>query len=348
MASTMRAWQYNSTKGGIEKNLQINEAAPQPVLHDEQILVQVHAMAINPVDHKVTEGPMPLRLVGSDITPGADFCGKVAKVGKKVDEYQIGEFVFGAKVGALTGGSMAQYVAVEKQMLARLPEGVKVEDAAGVGIVGLTEYQAIAPNVKSGDKVFINGGSGGTGVYGIQIAKALGCHVTTTCSTPNVDLCKGLGADEVIDYKTSDVIETLSSKGQIYTLVVDNIGTPPNLYKAASAFLTPAGKFVQIGATMNVASIKNVGSNMLLPGFLGGGKNSYQLLMAKPSSDALGQIGGWMKEGKVKAVVDEVFEWEDAPKAFEKLKTGRARGKIVVRVPLDLDKAKEKAEGGDA
>jgi len=109
------------------------------VLHDEQILVQVHAMAINPVDHKVTEGPMPLRLVGSDITPGADFCGKVAKVGKKVDEYQIGEFVFGAKVGALTGGSMAQYVAVDRQMLARLPEGVKVEDAAGVGIVGLTE-----------------------------------------------------------------------------------------------------------------------------------------------------------------------------------------------------------------
>jgi len=212
----------------------------------------------------------------------------------------------------------------------------------------ISRYQAIAPNVKSGDKVFINGGSGGTGVYGIQIAKALGCHVTTTCSTPNVDLCKSLGADEVIDYKTSDVIETLSSKGQTYTLVVDNIGTPPNLYKAASAFLIPAGKFVQIGSAMSVASIKNVGSNMLLPGFLGGGKNSYQLLMAKPSSDALSQIGGWMKEGKVKAVVDEVFEWEDAPKAFEKLKTGRARGKIVVRVPLDLDKAKEKAEGGDA
>ena len=139
MASTMKAWQYNSTKGGIEKNLQINDAAPQPTLHDEQILIQVHAMAIDPVDHKVTEGPMPLRLVGSDITPGADFCGKVAKVGKKVDEFQIGEFVFGAKVGALTGGSLAQYVAVERNMLATLPEGVKVEDAAGVGIVGLTE-----------------------------------------------------------------------------------------------------------------------------------------------------------------------------------------------------------------
>jgi alkaline phosphatase D len=140
MAQTMKAWQYNSTKGGIEKNLQINDAYPQPVLHDEQILIQVHAMALNPVDHKVTEGPMPLRLVGSNIVPGADFCGTVAKVGKKVDEYQIGEFVFGAKVGALTGGSLAQYVAVERDMLAWLPEGVMVEDAAGVGIVGLTGY----------------------------------------------------------------------------------------------------------------------------------------------------------------------------------------------------------------
>jgi alkaline phosphatase D len=210
----------------------------------------------------------------------------------------------------------------------------------------MSRYQAIAPNVKSGDKVFINGGSGGTGVYGIQIAKALGCHVTTTCSTPNVDLCKSLGADEVIDYKTTDVIDNLSSKGQIFSLVVDNVGTPPNLYKAASAFLTPTGKFIQIGSAMSVGSIKTVGSNMLLPSFLGGGKNSYQMLMAKPSADALRQLGEWMKEGKVKGVVDTLFDWEDAPKAFEKLKTGRARGKIVIKVPQG--KAKEKAEVGDA
>ncbi|KAL1801270.1 hypothetical protein ACET3X_001612 [Alternaria dauci] len=346
MASTMKAWQYNSTQGGIEKNLQINDAAPQPTLHDEQILVQVHAMAVNPVDHKITEGPLPLRLVGSDVTPGADFCGKVAQVGKKVDEFQIGEYVFGSKVGTLTGGTLAQYVAVERNMLARLPEGVKVEEAAGAGVVGLTGYQAIAPNVKSGDKVFINGGSGGTGVYSIQIAKALGCHVTTTCSTPNVDFCKSLGADEVIDYKTSDIIDTLSSKGQVFSLVVDNVGTPPNLYKAASTFLTPDGKFIQIGAGTSLSSIKTVGVNMLLPSFLGGGKNSYQMMMAKPSADALRQLGEWMKEGKLKGVVDTVFDWEDAPKAYEKLKTGRARGKIVVKVPQD--KAKDKAEVVDA
>jgi len=202
-------------------------------------------------------------------------------------------------------------------------------------------YQAIAPNVKNGDKVFINGGSGGTGVYGIQIAKALGCHVTTTCSTPNVEFCKSLGADDVIDYKASDVVETLSSKGQIFSLVVDNIGTPANLYKAASAFLLPTGKFVQIGSTISLGSLKTVGGNMLLPGFLGGGKRPYQMLMTKPSADELAQLAEWFKEGKLKGVLDSVFEWEDAPKAFEKLKTGRAKGKVVVRVPQD--KAEEKA-----
>jgi alkaline phosphatase D len=108
----------------------------------------------------------------------------------------------------------------------------------------------------------------------------------------------------------------------------------------------PAGKFIQIGSTLSMDSIKTVGSNMLLPGFLGGGKNSYQMLMAKPSADALRQLGEWMKEDKLRGIVDTVFDWEDAPKAFEKLKTGRARGKIVVKVPQD--KAKEKAEVGDA
>ena len=133
----------------------------------------------------------------------------------------------------------------------------------------------------------------------------------------------------------------MSSKGQIFSLVVDNIGTPADLYKAASAFLMPAGKFIQVGSTLSLGSIKTVGGNMLLPGFLGGGKNSYQLLMTKPSAEVLGQLAEWFKEGKLKGVVDSVLDWEDAPKAFEKLKTGRAKGKVVVRVPQD--KAKEKA-----
>ncbi|KAF1850252.1 uncharacterized protein K460DRAFT_269400 [Cucurbitaria berberidis CBS 394.84] len=323
------------TKGGLEKHLKINDATPVPTITDNEILVQVHAMGLNPVDHKVTEGPMPLRLIGTNLTPGADFCGKVAKIGKNVNEFKVDEWVFGAKIGSLKDGTLAQYVAVPKQMVSSLPEGVKVEDAAGVGIVGLTAIQATKPNVKSGDSVFINGGSGGTGAIGIQIAKALGCNVTTTCSTPNVELCKSLGADEVIDYKKEDVVQALTSKGPTYSLIIDNIGSPPNLYKASSSFILPHGKFVQVGMTLSLGGLTQTGRNMLFPHILGGGKNSYQMIITKASVDDLGQLGLFMKEGKVKGVVDSVWEFEDAPKAFEKLKTGRAKGKVVVKVRQD-------------
>ena len=196
----------------------------------------------------------------------------------------------------------------------------------------MTAIQATKPNVKKGDKVFINGGSGGTGTSSIQVAKALGCHVTTTCSTSNVELCKSLGADEIIDYKTQDVVKVLASKGRTFALAIDNVGTPPNLYQSSSSFLLPSGKFVQIGMSPSIGGFARISRNVLQPGFLGGGKNGYQMLFAKTAADDIMQLGVWMKEGKVKAVVDSMWEWEDAPKAYEKSKTGRSKGKIVIRV----------------
>ncbi|KAH6295144.1 hypothetical protein HBI39_161090 [Parastagonospora nodorum] len=337
MAKTMKVWQYKSVTGGMEKNLHINDNAPIPVPNDNEILVQVHAMALNPVDHKITESPAPLRLLGSVFTPGSDFSGKVAEVGKNAEGFTKGQFVFGAKMGEYLNGTLAQYVVVKKELAAVLPEGVDPQVAATAGICGLTEYQAIAPNVKAGDKVFINGGSGGTGSFGVQIAKALGCHVTTTCSAANVELCQSLGADEVIDYKSTNIVQSLSSKGPIFKHVVDNIGTPANLYKASNAFISPGGGFSQIGATPSLGSALQIGSNMLRPGFLGGGKAKYQLLMTQASKPNLEQLGQWMQEGKLKPVVDSIFEWEDAPKAYEKLKSGRAKGKIVIKVPQDKE-----------
>jgi alkaline phosphatase D len=335
MAQTMKAWQYKSVAGGMEKNLHVNDNAPKPVPGDDEILVQVHAMALNPVDHKVTESPAPLRLLGSVFIPGSDYCGRVAEVGKNATSFTRGDMVFGAKIGSFANGTLAQYVAINKEHAAPLPKNVSVEDAASVGIVGLTEFQAINPNVKRGDKVFINGGSGGTGVLGIQVAKALGCHVTTTCSTPNVPLCKSLGADEVIDYKTTNIVKELSSKGREISLVVDNIGSPSNLYKASNAFVLPDGHFKQVGVTPDLSGMALVGGNMLRPGFLGGGKAKYQVIMGQGSQSNLQTLAGWMAEGKVKAVLDSVYEWEDAPKAYEKLKLGRTKGKIVIKVPQE-------------
>lgn len=186
--------------------------------------------------------------------------------------------------------------------------------------------------MKPGDKVFLNGGSGGTGTFGIQIAKSRGCHVTVSCSPAKADLCRSLGADEVIDYTTVDISQALKAKGQVFGLVVDNVGSPENLYKAADDFLLPHGKFVQVGGPVSLSSAKTVASRLLLPSFLGGGKHKYEFYTIKHGQEDLKQLGQWVAEKKVKVVIEETFELEDLPKAFEKLRKGRNAGKLVIRI----------------
>lgn len=330
----MEAWQFDTARGGLEKNLARPAAGvPKPHITDDQVLVEVHSAALNPADYKVPElGLVSRALVPSPSIPGMDFCGQVCEVGRKVTSYREGEMVFGLRSEPLGHGSLGQYIAVSEEMIAAVPKGADVDDMAGVGVAGLTAYQSIVPNVEKGGKVFINGGSGGTGIFGIQIAKALGCHVTTTCSTANVELCKSLGADEVIDYKTADVVETLKKKGQVFTLVVDNVGSPANLYTSCHHFVVQHGSFVQVGAEVGISSVMQLASNTLLPGILGGGRRKYQFLMLKTKHEDLEQLAKWIGEGQVKPVTDSVWQYEDAPKAFERLKTHRAKGKVVVHV----------------
>lgn len=186
--------------------------------------------------------------------------------------------------------------------------------------------------MKPGDKVFINGGSGGTGTFGIQIAKVRGCHVTVSCSPGKADLCRSLGADEIIDYTTTDVSRALKAKGQVFSLVVDNVGTPGDLYKSADEFLLPDGKFVQVGGTPSLASAKAIASRLLLPSFLGGGKHKFSLYSIGHSREDLAQLGRWMAEKKIRVVIEQTYELEDLPKAFEKLKKGSNAGKLVIHV----------------
>jgi NADPH:quinone reductase-like Zn-dependent oxidoreductase len=136
----------------------------------------------------------------------------------------------------------------------------------------------------------------------------------------------------VLDYKSKDIVEQLKKKGQIFNLCVDNVGTPSNLYKVSDFFLVPDGKFVQVGMALSLASAGHLVRNLLLPAFLGGGKRQYQVAHARASAEDFRQLGVWLKDGIVKAVIDEIFGFDDAPKAFEKLKTGRTKGKIVVKV----------------
>ncbi|KAI4156669.1 MAG: hypothetical protein LQ346_009134, partial [Caloplaca aetnensis] len=317
------------------------------------ILVNVLAVSLNPVDYKFPEIPYLGRLItGSPATPSIDFAGRVAAAGPnsgKVSSQDLepGQLVYGRLDGPTKFGTLAEYTIAPRKGCVPIPAGVSVVDAACAASVALTAYQCIIPKLprkegkegKDGaSRVFINGGSGGCGTFGIQIAKAAGCQVTTTCSGGNVPLCESLGADRVIDYRTQDVIAELR-KMPLFDLVVDNVGEPRDLYWASPSFTNPRAPYVQTGApAINLGFVWGNLTKSLWPSWAGGGQRPWEFLKLESKVDDYAQIGRWMQEGKVRAVVDEVFgfgmEGEDQGpvKAFEKLRTGRTRGKIVVKV----------------
>lgn len=340
----MRAWTYSNASGGLDKALQLQtDTSPPPktLLGKDSVLVHVSHMSLNPADYKVPElGLLSKLVIPVPASPGMDFSGTVTAVGSDVKTYQPGQKVFG-RVEPIKNkyGALAEYIIVKDgEGIATAPAGWedKIDQLACVGTCGLTALQSIQSYASTGDKIFINGGSGGTGTFGIQIAKALGLHVTVSCSGANAELCRSLGADETIDYKEQKVSDVLKAKGKVFKLVVDNVGfTPPgqeDLYTAANAFLVDDGHFIQVGGGASVQQIKSVVSRSFVPGFLGGGKRKFVMVVTKQNHEGLAKIGEWMREGKIKGVIDEVFQYEDAPKAYAKLKTGRAKGKIVVVV----------------
>lgn len=337
--STMRAWQYSSTKGGLEKNLKINPSAQLPKPKSSQHLVQVIATALNPVDYKPAEVPGVTRFaITKPATPGIDFAGSIVRPASG-SPLKAGQLVFGLSGSSpLAGGALSEFSVSGTNSTVALPDRVDPIDAATVGIAGLTAYQSIVPRVKKGDKVFINGGSGGTGVFGIQFAKAMGCHVTTTCSTTNVELCKSLGADVVVDYKLESVIGALKASGHKFDHAVDNVGTSKELLWHCHEFMQSGAVYVLVGGEPSLENLADILKRKVWPGFLGGTKGKVVGFWPQQKSEDLQQIGEWMDTGKVKPVVDQKFLFEQAPQAFEKLKTGRAKGKIVIDVASETYK----------
>lgn len=334
----MKAWQFSQTAGGLEKNLKLNNTATLPPkaksLGPDEILVKILSTTLNPVDYKIAELPLLGRLaIGMPATPGLDFAGKVAATGSNSKDLKPGQLVFGRLDGPSKFGTLAEYTVAHRAGCVALPDGVSPDDGACIGTAGVTAYQSIAPYVKSGDRVFINGGSGGTGVFAIQIAKILGCYVVTSCSGANIALCRSLSADEVIDYKKDDVVAELK-RIQKFDHVVDNVGTPAALYYEAHKITNEGATYVQVGATPSFGMVYDLLSRLLWPGFLGGGKRKFSLMKVANKPDQFKQMAEWIGQGKLKVIVDEVFEMDEKGPvmAFEKLKTGHAKGKIIVRV----------------
>ncbi|KAF5654594.1 hypothetical protein F25303_1244 [Fusarium sp. NRRL 25303] len=335
----MRAAQWRSIKGGIDKNLTLVVDAKLPKnassLPKRQTLIKVAYASVNHLDYKIAEMPLTNFMFSKPVTPGLDFSGTI--VSTTLTEFQPGQKVFG-RTELPIGGTLAEYVVVGSKGMAALPDSVELRDAACVGICGTTALQCMSPFVKTGDRVFINGGSGGVGVFAIQVAKALGCsHVTVTCSASNTEFCRSLGADETIDYKSEDQIEVLKKKEDKFDFVLDTIFNEPDLYWKSDQYLKPEGQYICVGLPPRFQTFKSLLAISLLPRWLGGGKRKFKYHSVMANSKDFGQLADWMREGKVKAVIEEEFGLEDAGRAYARLKEGRTRGKLVVCVKGETD-----------
>ena len=304
------------------------EDIAKPTPKDDEVLVKVHAASVNPLDWHYVEGtPYLVRTdtgLGKPENPriGVDFAGTVEAVGKNVTRFKPGDEVFGGRTGAF-----ADYLTVrEGRAVAPKPANMSFEQAASVPIAGITALQALRDKgqIHEGQKVLINGASGGVGTFAVQIAKSYGTEVTGVCSTKNVDLVRSLGADHVIDYTREDV----TTGTQRYDLIIDTVGTHSLLdYKR---ILSPNGIYVMVGSTdpgkwfgWLVAPIEGV----ILSKFV---KQKFTLILAELNPDDLRALATLMQAGKVTPVIDRHYKLSEAAEALRYVEKGHARGKVVL------------------
>jgi NADPH:quinone reductase-like Zn-dependent oxidoreductase len=303
----------------------------KPTPADDQLLVRVRAASVNPLDWHFVEGtPYLMRALAAglrkpkDTQLGVDFAGTVEAVGKNVTKFKPGDEVFGGRTGAF-----ADYVCVrESRAVALKPASVTFEQAASVPIAGITALQALRDKgqLQAGQKVLINGASGGVGTFAVQIAKSYGADVTGVCSTRNVDLVRSLGADHVIDYTKEDFTKT----DQLYDLVVDNVGN-----RSLSEYrrvLKPKGIFVLVGGGGAneqglIGPMAKPVKLMLVSPFV---SQKLGMILAQLNHDDLALLADLMQSGKVKPVIDRTYKLSEVPDAIKYLEQGHARGKVVI------------------
>jgi NADPH:quinone reductase-like Zn-dependent oxidoreductase len=308
----------------------------KPVPNDDQILIKVRAAAVNPLDWHFMEGtPYIMRAMGvglrkpKDPRLGVDYAGQVEAVGKNVTQFKPSDEVFGGKTGAF-----AEYVCARAdRAIALKPANITFEQAASVPIAAITALQAIRDKgkVHAGQKVLINGASGGVGTFAVQIAKSFGADVTGVCSTRNLDLVRSLGADHVIDYTKEDF-----TKGdERYDVILDNVGTQP-----LSGFrhaLQPKGICVMIGGggPNDGGLIGPMGRPivaLLMSPFI---SQKMGMMMAELNKEDLTILGDLMQSGKVKPVIDRTYPLSQIAEAMRYLEAGHARGKVIITVGQD-------------
>ena len=323
---------------GKKGSVRIGEM-PDPQLREDDVLVEVHAAGVNPLDSKIADGEfkliLPYRL---PLILGNDVAGVVVRVGSRVRRFKPGDEVY-ARPDADRIGAFAEFIAIKEDSLAIKPKELTMEQAASIPLVGLTAWQALIEkaNLQKGQKVLIHAGSGGVGTFAIQLAKHVGAIVATTTSAPNLDWVKALGADIVIDYTRDDFTTILRD----YDVVLNSLGR--DVLEQSLQVLKPGGKLISISGPPDPDFARALGSPWILRQVMRllsyrirkkakRHRVSYSFLFMKASGDQLRQIGRLVDSGVIRAVVDRVFPFESTNEAMAYVERGRAKGKVVVKV----------------
>lgn len=310
-----------------------------PQVGENEVLVQVHAAGVNLLDSKIRSGEFKLILpYRAPFVLGHDVAGVVIRVGAGVNRFKPGDEVY-ARPADHRIGTFAELIAIRESDLALKPKSLTMEDAASIPLVGLTAWQALVERgqLRRGQKVFIQAGSGGVGTFAIQLAKHLGATVATTTSTSNVDLVRSLGADVIVDYKKDDFEAKLSG----YDLVLHS--QDGKALDKSLRVLRPGGRLISISGPPDPDFAEEIGAPWFVKLFtrlLSGGarrkakrlKTTFSFLFMKANGDQLREIAALIDAGAVRPVVDKVFPFQSTNEAMAYVETGRAKGKVVIKV----------------
>ena len=298
----------------------------KPTPKDDEVLIKIHAASVNAYDwHFLTADIFLIRFMGGGLLKpkntrlGADMAGRIETVGKNIKQFQPGDEVFG-----MVKGSFAEYACAPESALALKPVHTSFNEAAAIPMAAITALQGLRDEgqIRAGQKVLINGASGGVGTFAVQIAKSFGAEVTAVCSTRNLEQARSIGADHVIDYTKED----FTNNGQQYDLIF-----AANGYHSLSAYkraLTPKGIYIMAGGSM-----AQIFQSMLLGSMMsetGGRKISG--VSAKRNQNDLVFIKELFEAGKVKSIIDRQYPLSEAAEALRYLGAGHAKGKIVISV----------------
>ena len=323
---------------GRKNDLRAGEM-PAPEPREDDVLIQIHAAGVNPLDAKIRDGEfkliLPYRL---PLILGNDLAGVVVRVGSRVRQFKPGDEVY-ARPHKDRIGTFAEFIAVKEDGVALKPKSLAMEEAASIPLVGLTAWQALIEkgHLKKGQKVLIHAGSGGVGTFAIQLAKHVGATVATTTSARNAELVKQLGADIVVDYKKDDFADIL--KG--YDLVLDTQGG--DTLKKSLRVLKPGGKLIGIAGPPDPDFAKEMGASWFLKMVMRllsyrirkTAKRhdvSYSFVFMRASGDQLSRIAALIDAGSIRPVIDRIFPFAATNEALAYVETGRVKGKVVIKI----------------